>query len=34
MLLRAHNTSLHYDYSQPDYEQLKEKRKVFWTTFS
>lgn len=34
VLLRSHNTSLLYDYSAPDYEQLKEKRKVFWTTFS
>ncbi len=34
VLLRAHNSSLHYDYSAPDYEQLKERRKKFWTTFS
>jgi hypothetical protein len=34
VLIKARNTSLHYDYSQPDYEQLKERRRKFWTTFA
>uniref|UniRef100_A0A7S0RTJ2 NADH dehydrogenase [ubiquinone] 1 beta subcomplex subunit 8, mitochondrial n=2 Tax=Chlamydomonas leiostraca TaxID=1034604 RepID=A0A7S0RTJ2_9CHLO len=33
VLLRSRNTSLVYDYSQPDYEELKKRRQRYYTSF-
>eukprot|EP00195_Chlamydomonas_chlamydogama_P004758 CAMPEP_0202897038 /NCGR_PEP_ID=MMETSP1392-20130828/5902_1 /ASSEMBLY_ACC=CAM_ASM_000868 /TAXON_ID=225041 /ORGANISM="Chlamydomonas chlamydogama, Strain SAG 11-48b" /LENGTH=148 /DNA_ID=CAMNT_0049582583 /DNA_START=52 /DNA_END=498 /DNA_ORIENTATION=+ len=33
VLLRRRNTSLTYDYSQPDYEEVKGRRQNYWTVF-
>lgn len=33
VLLRSRNTSLLYDYSQPDYEELKKRRQRYYTSF-
>jgi hypothetical protein len=33
VLLRSRNNSLKYDYSQPDYEEQKERRKQFYTCY-